>query len=141
MQLFTPEYAFGFGLSYTSFEYSHLQVSEPDLRQGGRVTVSAEVADTGSREGDEVVQLYVHEDSASVGRPVRELKGFRRVHLKPGERRTVKFDVAPEALAFYDEHEKLVTEPGKIHVWIAPDSVRGVEGSFALQASTRLPPR
>jgi beta-glucosidase len=138
---FTPEYPFGYGLSYTNFEYSKLQVSEPALRPGGRVSVSAEVGDTGSHEGDEVVQLYIHQDSASVARPVRELKGFRRIHLKPGERRTVKFDLAPEDLAFYDEHEKLVTEPGTIHVWIAPDSVRGVEGAFALQTSTRLPPR
>jgi beta-glucosidase len=138
---FTPEYPFGYGLSYTSFEYSHLQVSDSTLRRGGRVTVSAEVADTGSREGDEVVQLYVHQDAASVGRPVRELKGFRRVHLKPGERSTVKFDLGPDDLAFYDEHQKLVTEPGTIHVWIAPDSVRGVEGKFALQTETRLPPR
>jgi beta-glucosidase len=138
---FTAEYPFGFGLSYTSFEYSHLQVSEATLRRGGHITVSAEVADTGSREGNEVVQLYVHQDAASVARPVRELKGFRRVYLKPGERSIVKFDLGPDDLAFYDEHEKLVAEPGTIHVWIAPDSVRGVEGEFALQTSTSLPPR
>ena len=129
---FTPEYPFGFGLSYTTFEYSHLQVSEPTLRKGGHVTVSAEVTDTGSGEADEVVQLYVHQDAGSVARPVRELKGFRRIHLKPGEHRTVSFDVAPEDLAFYNEHQKLVSEPGTIHVWIAPDSARGVEGKFAL---------
>ncbi len=129
---FTPEYPFGFGLSYTTFEYSHPQVSDPILKKGGHVTVSAEVTDTGSGEADEVVQLYVHQDAASVAQPVRELKGFRRVHLKPGEHRTVSFNVAPEDLAFYNEHLKLVTEPGTIHVWIAPDSTRGVEGKFAL---------
>jgi beta-glucosidase len=129
---FTPEYPFGFGLSYTTFEYSHLQVSDSTLRKGSHVTVSAEVADTGSGEADEVVQLYVHQDAASVARPVRELKGFRRVHLKPGERRTVSFDLGPEDLAFYNEHQKLITEPGTIHVWIAPDSAGGVEGKFTL---------
>jgi beta-glucosidase len=137
---FTAEYPFGYGLSYTSFEYSHLQVSEPALR-GGHITVSADVADTGSREADEVVQLYVHQDAASVSRPVRELKGFQRIRLKPGERRTVKFNLVPDDLAFYDEHQKLVTEPGTIHVWIAPDSTRGAEGKFALQTETRLPPK
>jgi beta-glucosidase len=129
---FTAEYPFGFGLSYTTFEYSHLQISEATLKRGGHVTVSAEVTDTGSSEADEVVQLYVHQDAASVARPVRELKGFRRVHVRPGEHRTVSFDLGPEDLAFYNEHQKLVTEPGIIHVWIAPDSTRGVEGKFAL---------
>lgn len=129
---FTPEYPFGFGLSYTTFEYSNLQISDTSLKKGGHVTVSAEVADTGSGEADEVVQLYVHQDAASVAQPVRELKGFLRVHLKPGEHRTVSFDIAPEDLAFYNEHEKLVAEPGTIHVWIAPDSARGVEGKFTL---------
>jgi beta-glucosidase len=129
---FTPEYPFGFGLTYTTFEYSHLQVSDATLKKGGHLTVSAEVTDTGSGEADEVVQLYIHQDAASVARPVRELKGFRRIHFKPGEHRTVSFDVAPEDLAFYNEHEKLATEPGTIHVWIAPDSARGVEGKFAL---------
>jgi len=87
----TPEYPFGYGLSYTRFEHSHLQISEPVLKKGQHITVSSEVTDTGSREGDEIVQLYIHQDAASVSRPVRELKSFRRVHLKPGERTVVSF--------------------------------------------------
>jgi beta-glucosidase len=79
------------------------------------------------------VQLYIHQDAASVSRPIRELKGFQRVHLKAGEQALVKFQLRPEDLAFYNERLQLVTEPGTIHVWIAPDSVRGAEGKFTLQ--------
>lgn len=126
---FTPEYPFGYGLSYTRLEYSNLQVVQKDRR----FIVSAQIADTGSREADEVVQLYIHQDTASVSQPVRELKAFRRVHLHPGERTTVTFPLAPEDLAFYNQRLQLVTEPGVFHVWIAPDSVQGVEGKFTLR--------
>jgi beta-glucosidase len=129
---FTPEYPFGYGLSYTKLEYSHLQVSEPVLRKG-QLVVSAEVTDTGWREAEEVVQFYIHQDAASVSQPVRELKGFQRIHLKPGERTTVKFQLAPGDLAFYNDRLQWVTAPGTIHVWIAPDSTGGAEGMFAFR--------
>jgi beta-glucosidase len=130
---FTPEYPFGFGLSYTSVEYSDLHVSEPVLRPGHHLTVAAQIADAGQREANEIVQLYIHQDAASVSQPVRELKAFRRVHLKPGERTIITFSLAPEDLAFYNDRQQLVTEPATFHVWIAPDSVRGVEGAFAMK--------
>jgi beta-glucosidase len=129
---FTPEYPFGYGLSYTTFQYSDLRVSAPRLRRGGRLTVSAEVRNRGAREADEVVQLYVRNLVASVSRPVRELKGFRRIHLRPGEQQTVKFSLSSEDLAFYNERMQYVTEPGKFQVWISPDSVRGVVGEFTV---------
>ena len=95
--------------------------------------MSADVTNTGPREADEIVQFYVHQDVASVSRPVRELKGFRRVHLRPGETATVKFRLTSGDLAFYNQGMHLVTEPGTIHVWIAPDSAHGLEGTFAVE--------
>ena len=86
-----------------------------------------------TREADEVVQLYVRDLVASVSRPVRELKGFRRIHLRPGEQQTVRFSLGSKDLAFYNERMQYVTEPGKFQVWIAPDSVRGVVGEFTVE--------
>jgi beta-glucosidase len=130
---FTPEYPFGFGLAYTTFEYSNLRISAPTLRAGGTLTVSADVANTGAREGDEIVQLYIHDVVASVVQPVRALKGFRRVHLKPGEKQRVEFTLTPEDLAFWNTAMQYAAEPGRFQVWIAPDSVRGLEGQFTLE--------
>jgi len=129
----TPEYPFGFGLSYTTFEYSNLRLSAPQVRLGNHLTISADVTNSGSYEADEVAQLYTRELVASVSQPVRELKGFRRVHLKPGEKAAVTFTLSTNDLAFYNERQQLVTEPGTFHVWIAPDSARGVEGEFAVK--------
>ena len=130
---FTPEYPFGYGLSFTTFEYSNLRVSPPALRKSGSIAVSAQVTNTGAIEADEIAQLYIHQDTASVSQPVRELKGFRRLHLKPGEKATVQFLLTLRMLSFYNARIQRVTEPGKFHVWIAPDSVRGVVGEFTLQ--------
>ncbi len=129
---FTPEYPFGYGLSYTSFEYSDLRVSAPRMQLGGEVEVSAEVTNTGRREGDEIVQLYIRSHAGSVTRPVRELKGFRRVHLKAGERQTVRFRLSSGDLAAYNQQMQWQTEPGRFQVWIAPDSARGVSGEFVV---------
>jgi len=130
---FTPEYPFGFGLSYTEFQYSNLHVATPAVKMGGPIRVSAEVANHGSREGNEIVQFYVHPVAASVAQPVRLLKGFQRVRLKPGEIRTVTFSIGTADLAFHNQQMLLVTEPGRYQVWIAPDSVRGVEGEFRVE--------
>jgi beta-glucosidase len=129
----TPEYPFGFGLSYTTFEYSNLRLSGSQIRLGSHLTVSADVTNSGGYEADEVAQLYTRELVASVSRPVRELKGFQRVHLKPGEKKSLTFTLSTNDLAFYNERNQLATEPGKFHVWIAPDSTRGVEGEFAVK--------
>lgn len=129
---FTPEYPFGFGLSYTNFEYTNLAVSAPQLRTGGKIEVSAEVANTGTRDADEVVQLYIHAPAGSVARPVRELKNFRRIHLKAGEKQRVAFPLSTGDIAAYDVSLRLATEVGKYQVWIAPDSVRGASGEFTV---------
>jgi beta-glucosidase len=130
---FTAEYPFGYGLSYSVFQYSNLRVSAPKLRPGGHLTLSADVTNIGTREADETVQLYVHQDVASVSRPVRELKGIRRVHLKPGERISVQFSLTTRDLAFYNQRMQFVTEPGTFHFWIAPDSVQGTPGKFTVE--------
>jgi beta-glucosidase len=128
---FTPEYPFGFGLSYTTFAYGDLHISARRMRVGGSLTVSAEVANTGAVEADETVQLYTRQLAASLSRPVRELKDYRRVHLKPGEKRTVEFILKSGDLAFH-KGAQLVTEPGTFQVWIAPDSSSGSMGQFVL---------
>lgn len=130
---YTPAYPFGFGLSYTGFEYSNLRLSSPTLARGGSLTVEADIANTGNRDGDELVQLYTRQLVGSITRPVRELKGFRRIHLRRGEKETVKFTLKASDLAFYNDAMQLVTEPGDFHVWIAPDAVRGVQGNFKVE--------
>lgn len=130
---FTPEYPFGYGLTYTKFEYSNLRVSAPVLHSGERMTVSADIANRGAREGTEVVQFYIRDLVASVVQPVRKLRGFQRVSLKPGETRRVSFTLSTEDLAFYNTRMELVTEPGKFQVWIAPDAMRGVMGEFDMR--------
>lgn len=127
---FTPEYPFGFGLSYTEFQYSNLKLSSPRLRLGEKLTVSADVANVGKYEADHVVQLYTRQLAASLTRPVRELKSFRRIHLKPGQKNTVEFDLSTDDLAFYKEGGQLTVEPGAFHLWVAPDSASGQEAEF-----------
>ncbi len=130
---YTPEYPFGYGLSYAKFEYSNLKLSAGQMRRDGKITVSAEIANTGQRDGDEIVQLYIRAFSGSVTRPVRELKGFRRLHLKAGERQTVSFPLNSAALGAYNEQMKWTTEPGKFQVWVSPDSARGLGGEFLVE--------
>jgi beta-glucosidase len=130
---FTPEYPFGFGLSYTRFEYSNLRLSAPSMRTGGHLTVSAAIENRGAREADEVVQFYIRDGVASVAQPVRVLKGFRRIRLKPGEKRTVGFTIGIADLAFYNRKMQVVTEPGRFQAWIAPDCTRGLMGEFTVE--------
>lgn len=97
------------------------------------ITVSADVANAGSCPGTEVVDLYIRDLVASVAQPVRVLRGFRRVPLDRGEKQSVSFTLDADALALYDQRNRLVTEPGRFQVWIAPDSAHGVGGEFTLQ--------
>jgi beta-glucosidase len=118
-----PLYPFGYGLSYTRFEIGAPRLARNAIRAAERVTVSVDVANTGRRAGDEVVQLYVRDDAASVTRPVIELKRFRRVSLQPGERRTVTFELTPDDLALWNVEMKRVVEPGTFTISAGPNSV------------------
>ena len=126
----TPRYPFGYGLSYTTFAYRDLRVATPRIKATDTLAVTVTVANTGSREGTEVVQLYVRDEAASVARPVRELKSFQRVTLKPGESRAVNLRVAGQDLAFYGLDMKRVVEPGTFRVYVGPNSAEGLEGRF-----------
>jgi beta-glucosidase len=127
----TPLYPFGYGLTYTAFSYSSVKVdassiSAKTLNEGSsRLTVSAEIRNTGKRAGTEVAQLYIRLRGTSVARPVRELKGFERVHLAPGEGRRLEFTLGREDLSFWNIDMRDVAEPGSLYVWVAPDSTRG----------------
>ena len=118
-----PLYPFGYGLSYTSFSISPPRVVTPTIAAGQPAEVDVDVANTGSRVGDEVVQLYVHDDEASVTRPVIELKRFQRVTLAPGARRTVKFTLTPDDLALWNPDMVKVVEPGTFTIYAGPNSV------------------
>ncbi len=134
----TPLFPFGHGLSYTTFGYSDLRLSAPRIPPTGTLRVSVTVTNTGTREGAEVVQLYVHDEAASVTRPVRQLAGFHRVSLKPGEPRTVEFQLTPKELGLYNKDMKFVVEPGKFRVFVGGSSVGGLEGEFEVAGIARL---
>ncbi len=119
----TPLYPFGFGLSYTTFAITNLQVSAPQVKIGDAVTVTADVTNTGAVEGDEVVQLYIHQKAGSDSRPMRELKGFERVTLKPGETRTVTFTLGPAELGHWSTNAgKWVQDAATFDIWVGADS-------------------
>jgi beta-glucosidase len=125
-----PQYPFGYGLSYTTFSYSNIKLSSENLHPNDSIVVSAVVKNTGSRAGEEIAQLYVHDEVASITRPVKELKGFQKVTLKPGESQTVKFVLKPEALMFYNISMQHVVEPGTFEVFVGPNSAEGLKGQF-----------
>jgi beta-glucosidase len=118
----TPQFPFGHGLSYTRFKIAELQLSSLLIARSGKLTVTAEVQNIGKRAGDEVVQLYIRDLSASVTRPVKELKGFQRITLQPGETKRVEFTLGPEQLGFYDHTMRFVVEPGEFEVIVGPNS-------------------
>ena len=129
---FHPQFPFGFGLSYASFAYSDLKVSSPTIAAGGSLEVAATVTNTGKVAADEVVQLYVRDLVGSVTRPVKELKGFARITLEPGEAQRVRFTLTADELAFHTVDGRRVLEPGAFRVWIGPSSQEGLEGGFEL---------
>ena len=132
-----PLYPFGYGLSYTTFDISAPRVVTPAISAGQPARVDVDVANTGGRAGDEVVQLYVHDDEASVTRPVIELKRFQRVTLNPGERRTISFDLQPEDLALWNVDMKQVVEPGTFTISSGPNSVDLKSAKLTVTASSR----
>ena len=126
----TPLYPFGFGLSYTKFKISNLQLSAPRISANGKLTVSVEVENVGQRVGDEVVQLYIRDPVATMSRPVKELKGFQRVMLQPGEKRRVQFVLDREHLGFWNRAMRYVVEPGEFRVMVGSNSVDVLEAKF-----------
>lgn len=117
-----PLWSFGHGLSYTSFRYDQITITPSRITPTGRAQVSVSVTNTGKRASDEVVQLYLHDPVASVTRPLKELKGFRRIHLAPGQSTQVDFELGPEALALWDAHMKRVVEPGAFEIVVGASS-------------------
>jgi beta-glucosidase len=117
-----PLFPFGYGLSYTTFEYSGLRLDPPKITVGDTAVVSLAIRNTGSLEGDEVVQLYIRDELASVARPITELKGFQRIHLKPGESRELSFTITPDLLSMLDRNLRYVLEPGKFRIMIGASS-------------------
>lgn len=129
----TPQYPFGYGLSYTTFVYDQLRVSAPALTADGAITVTARVRNAGQRAGEEVVQLYVRDRVGSVTRPVRELKGFRKIELAAGEARDVSFQLTPADLSFWRRDMTFGAEPGDFDVFVGADSTATLTASFKLE--------
>jgi len=128
-----PLYPFGYGLSYTSFNYGDIKLSAPELTEKSELTAEVTVTNTGKRDGAEVVQLYIRDIVGSVTRPVKELKGFERIFLKAGESKTVQFKITPEMLKFYNYDLQYVNEPGDFQVMIGGDSEQVKSAEFTLK--------
>jgi beta-glucosidase len=129
----SPLYVFGYGLSYTTFEVSNLQLSSSTVSRKGSLSASVTVTNTGSRTGDEVVQLYIHDPVASITQPVRRLRGFERVTLNAGETRTVSFTLDKSDFGFYDNRGRFVVEPGQIDVYAGSSSDASLKQSFTVR--------
>lgn len=132
---YTPLFPFGFGLSYARFDYRDIQISSNEVRLGESIQVSAELKNSGDVAAEEVVQLYVRDLVGNVTRPVKELKGFRRVRVEPGEAQRVSFELHTDDLAFYGRDMRLMTEPGDFHVWIGGSSATGLRTGFRVVAN------
>ena len=120
-----PLYPFGFGLSYTTYEYSPVTLSSSEMPLNGSVTASVTVTNTGDRDGDEIVQLYIHDIYATSTRPVKELKGFKKVHIAAGQSAQVDFTITADELSYYNHDLEWVCEPGDFEIFISPDSRQG----------------
>jgi beta-glucosidase len=134
----TPQYPFGYGGSYTSFSYGATTINTARLSAAvlnkkvndrenatSAMVAEADVTNTGSRPGDEVVQLYIRLQGTSMAEPVRMLKGFQRITIAPGETKKVRFELKSDTFAIWNDHNQFVAEPAKVTVWISPDSARG----------------
>ena len=129
----TPRYPFGYGLSYSKFVYSNLQLEKKAIGPAGTLSVSVELRNSGKRAGDEVVQLYIRDLTGSLTRPVKELKGFQRIALAVGQTTTVRFILGPEELGFWNDRQEYSVEPGQFKIWVGPNSAEGLEGEFIVQ--------
>ena len=132
-QTYLPLYPFGFGLSYTEFRYGELRLDKTEMAENGEITASVEVANTGKYEGQEVVQLYIRDLVGSVTRPLKELKGFEKIRLQPGEKKTVTFSIDASMLRFYDHDLNFVCEPGDFEVMVGGNSQDVQTARFTLK--------
>lgn len=130
---YEPQFPFGFGLSYTTFVYDNLKIEKKTLKNNERLTVSATITNTGNNTGTETVQLYVRDMVGSIVRPIRELKDFKQIELKPQESKTVQFSIPVSELAFYNDKMELKVEPGDFKFWIASHAENGLEGDFKVE--------
>ena len=126
-------YPFGFGLSYTEFGYSDVKLSANEMTPADSLRVSIDVTNKGTRDGSEVVQLYIRDLVGSVTRPVKELKGFQKISLKAGETQTVNFVLSIKDLSFYNSDLKFVAEPGEFHVFVGGNSRDVKQAAFTLK--------
>ena len=129
----TPLYPFGFGLSYTTFDFANLQLSATEISRDGSLTVSVDVTNTGDLAGTETVQLYLTDAVATVTRPVKELRGFKKVALEPGETKTVTLELSTEDMKFYDLNMEYLVEPGLFRVQVGPDSMQLQTATFQVK--------
>jgi len=130
----TPLYPFGFGLAYTTFDFGKVRLSTNTLPVGGKIIVTAEIKNSGARAGTAVAEIYLRALAASAGpRPVRELKGFQKITLQPGEARDVKIELSPAELGYYNADGRWLEEPGKYQVWISKDSASGDAAAFEVK--------
>ena len=128
----TALYPFGYGLSYTTFEYKNLKLDSSEIKKDGSVNASVEVTNTGNIDGEEVVQLYIHDLVASLSRPIKELKGFEKVMLKAGETKTINFTIDSKILQFYTVNKKWDVEPGDFEVFVGGDSSTSLKTIFTV---------
>lgn len=128
-----PLYPFGFGLSYTTFEVSNLELSADSVGKRGTITATVDVTNTGKAKGDDVVQLYLHDPVASISQPVRRLRGFQRVTLAPGDEETVTFHLDAGDFGFYDNRGRFVVEPGSIDVYAGDSSTADLKQTFVVR--------
>ena len=129
----TPQYPFGYGLSYTTFALSNLHLSASSISTRGTLTVTADLTNSGTRTGDDVAQLYIHESGTSILQPVRRLQGFQRVTLAPGQTQTVTFRLGPANLGFYNNQGQFAVEAGGVDVWVGDSSAGGLHDQFTLR--------
>jgi beta-glucosidase len=129
---YTPLLPFGYGLSYTTFSYTDLSLSSQVMDMAGSLTVKAKVTNSGEWDSDEIVQFYVRDRVGSITRPIKELKGYRRLHINKGDTAEVEFTITAEDLSFFNGRET-VTEPGEFDVWIGPNSDEGLHGDFIVK--------
>ena len=132
---YTPLFPFGHGLSYAYFNYENIRLSNAEVTLGGSLTVSVDLTNTGDVAAEEVVQLYVRDLVGNVTRPVKELKGFKRVRLQAGQKATVEFELHTDDLAFYGRNKQLLTEPGEFHVWVGGSSAAELKTEFRIVAN------